>query len=85
MELASAVNKAAMEVRRTRMRAFAEGEVQRDINGAQNDGREGVVIKVPVEVNMRMLTDYIVSFGYDVTDVGHSDRNLKISWNDPKK
>jgi hypothetical protein len=85
MELASAMKRDAVSTRKTRVRAFAESEVQRDINGAKNQGYEGVTIKVPVDVDMDMLQDYIADFGYSVTDAGKCDRYLRVTWDNPKK
>lgn len=85
MELASVVNRDATNVRKTRMRAFAESEVQRDINDAKNDGREATAIKVPTNIDVQMLQKYIEDFGYEVVDAGKADRNLRISWQNPKK
>jgi hypothetical protein len=83
MELASEMKRDAVNVRSSRVKTYAEGYVQREINGAKSHGEEEAIIIVPANVDFEMIQDYIKDFGYDVVHV--KERMLQISWENPKK
>jgi hypothetical protein len=67
------------------MIAFAEGEVQREINCAKNRGEESAVVDVRVGIDIGMLKEYLEDFGYTVEDSKSCNRRIHIQWSEPTK
>lgn len=82
MEFASKMKEDAINSRRARMMNFAENDVQSAITIAKNYERQGTAAKIPIDIDMNMLKNYIEGFGYNVTE--QSGRYLHIAWEKPK-